>query len=135
MASNFFKSFADSNNYDRLLKGFSEVIHLRESTTFANQLRRIHNEQANPSPSKLKDTDMLNFIEKHKVDIKQLLKDNLTRITEFEPNFSLVSKLTAEQNVERVIEKLKNHQIIQLGQLVRPNRTVNNVYLPPKLRM
>jgi hypothetical protein len=36
MIKTFFKQFHEEANNDRLLKGFSEVIHLREQTTFAN---------------------------------------------------------------------------------------------------
>jgi chromatin segregation and condensation protein Rec8/ScpA/Scc1 (kleisin family) len=82
----------------------------------------------------MKDNDLLNYIDRHKIDIMKLLEANLSRITEFEPGSSLVSKLTAEQNVERVIDKLKDHNIIELGKLLRPNHKVNGVYLPPNLR-
>jgi hypothetical protein len=56
----------------------------------------------------MKDNDFLHYIERHKLDIMKLLEANLSRLTEFEPRFSLLSKLTAEQNVDRVMEKLKN---------------------------
>jgi hypothetical protein len=58
--------------------------------------------------SHMKDNDFLHYIERHKLDIMKLLEANLSRLTEFEPRFSLLSKLTAEQNVDRVMEKLKN---------------------------
>jgi len=85
--------------------------------------------------SHMKDNDFLHFIERHKLDIMKLLEANLSRLTEFEPRFSLLSKLTAEQNVDRVMEKLKNQNIIKLAKLLRPDHAVNGVYLPPRLRM
>lgn len=75
MLKTFFKQFSDDANDDRLLKGFSEVIHLREQTTFANQLKRKYEEEKSDKIelTHMNNNDLLSFIERHKIDLMKIL--------------------------------------------------------------
>ena len=65
---------------------------------------------------------MMDMMEKHKVDLKKMLKANIKRLHHFPENLTFASKLTAEQKVEAVIEKLRNHQALSLSKLIKPDK-------------
>ena len=83
-------------------------------------------------PNHIKEDDLYQSIDKRRDDLKLLLKENLKRIVSFN-RAELVLKLSAEQRVEKVMQKLRNNSMNQLGELIRRERH-SEVYLPPHLR-
>jgi hypothetical protein len=79
---------------------------------------------------------MMGMMEKHKNDLKKLLKANVARLHVFPESLSFASKMTAEQKVEDVIEKLRNHQALTLSKLMRPENKsfISGVNLSPIAR-
>jgi hypothetical protein len=73
---------------DRLLPGFQELIHRREDTTFAASLKK--REQAGIGwfdPSKVESQRLIeSMLERHKQEVKEILKENLSRIKTFDDN-------------------------------------------------
>ena len=119
-----------------MIPGFQELIHMRKDTTFAASLRKketgnnLWYDSSNVNQLKM----IEDVLERNKLEVKTLLKDNLKRIVTFDDSNELVSKLSAEQRVENVIKKLRSRELDHLAELVQFKKKGSNLYAPRSIQ-
>jgi len=118
---------------DRLLPGYAELIQLVKSTTVAakedkKEEERLYYEAkisrfGKDRRSRIKKDDKIrDFLLEKKADIYEIIESNMAKLKVFPENQSLISGLTAEQQVEKVQKSLRNPQVEILANLVKLDR-------------